>query len=257
MSRIISICSGKGGVGKTTLAINIGAAIAHQLKRSVTLIDCNLTTSHLGIQLGMYNYNFTLNNVLRNECSMDEAVYDHFTGMKIVPASLSPKDLFGVDITKIRNVIGDIDSKNDIILLDSAPGLGRESIGAIKASDEIIYVTNPNVPAIMDIVRCQEVVKDMDVNPLGIILNMVNKNRHEISKKEVEYLTSLDVIERVPYDKNFMKSLSMKIPMISYKPNSNISKKFTIIASKIMEEEVALEKGFMRYLKNIFSFGRR
>ena len=51
MARIIGIVSGKGGVGKTTLGINLGAALAHHLKKNVTIVDCNVTTSHLGLYL--------------------------------------------------------------------------------------------------------------------------------------------------------------------------------------------------------------
>ena len=171
MGKIIGIVSGKGGTGKTTVAINLGTAISQHLKRSVTLIDCNVTTSHLGLHLGMYNHTIALNHVLREEHNIEDAVYDHFSGIKIIPASLSPKDLHGVDIVKLREKVRDIAYRNDMVFIDSCPGLGREAIGAIKACDEILYVTNPNIPAVMDIVRCQEVVSELGAKPLGIVQN--------------------------------------------------------------------------------------
>ena len=64
MTRIIGVVSGKGGVGKTTLVANLGAALASLYKKDVIVVDCNVTTSHLGLYLGMYYYPISLNKVL-------------------------------------------------------------------------------------------------------------------------------------------------------------------------------------------------
>src|SRR3972149_804170 len=103
MTRAIGIVSGKGGVGKTTLAINLAAALARHYNKRTALVDCNLTTSHISLYLGIYHKTTTLNHVLREERSMDEATHQHESGMKIVPASLSLSDLDGVDILKIKD----------------------------------------------------------------------------------------------------------------------------------------------------------
>jgi septum site-determining protein MinD len=75
MTRIIGIVSGKGGVGKTTIVANLGAALASFYKKRVIIVDCNVTTSHLGLYLGMYYHPVSLNQVLRGEASMDDAIY--------------------------------------------------------------------------------------------------------------------------------------------------------------------------------------
>jgi len=155
LARIISIVSGKGGVGKTTVGLNIGAALAKHFNKNVTLVDCNVTTSHVGLYLGMYYCPITLNKVLRGEYKIDEAVNEHYSGMNVIPASLSLSDLDGVDITELRNKLKGLFTNNDIILLDGSPGLGREGVAALKASDEVLYITNPYIPFVMDIVRCQ------------------------------------------------------------------------------------------------------
>jgi cell division ATPase MinD len=248
VARVISVFSGKGGVGKTTVAVNLGAALA-RMKKNVTLIDCNLTASHLGLHLGIYNPRSTLNHVLREEHSMEDALHDHFTGMKIVPASLSLKDMNGTDLTKLRNAINSIAHKNDVIILDSAPGIGREAMASIGASNEVLYVTTPQVPAIMDIVRSHEVANELGVEPLGIVLNMVNKDKHDITRHEVEHLTGLPVIASIPYDKNIRKSLAMKMPVVSYNPGFDVSKNFLKLASEIMGEEIIKESGLFRKFK--------
>ena len=212
MSKIIGIVSGKGGVGKTTLTINLGSVLAQQFKKNVTVIDCNVTTSHLGLYLGMYYSPVTLNKVLRGESKIEDAIYEHFSGMKVIPASLSLSELDGIDITQIRSSIENILEKNDVILLDSAPGMGREALAALRAADGVIFVTTPYVPSVMDIVRCQEVVNELGIKSVGIVLNMVNKEKYEMSTDEIEQLTKLPVIASIPYDKNVNKSLAAKIP---------------------------------------------
>lgn len=251
MVRIIGIVSGKGGVGKTTVSLNLGAVLAKHHKKNVTLVDCNVTTSHLSLYLGMYYCPVTLNKVLRGENSVEESVHGHFSGMKIIPASLSLSDLEGIDITEIRDSLKNIFDKNDIIILDGSPGLGREAMAAIKASDELLYVTNPYIPFIMDIIRCQEVVNELNIKPLGIILNMVHGKGHEMTRHEIEELTKLKVISKIPFDTNVHKSLALKMPVTLYKPKSAASKEFFRLAADLIGEDYK-DSGFLsRFLRRL------
>jgi cell division ATPase MinD len=248
MVRIIGIVSGKGGVGKTTVGLNLGAVLAQHFKKNVTIIDCNVTTSHLGLYLGMYYCPITLNKVLRGEYTAEEAIQNHHSGLKIIPASLSLSDLDGIDMTEIRNSIKSLFDKNDIILLDGGPGLGREAVATLKASDEILYVTNPYIPFAMDIVRNQEVVNDLGVKPLGIVLNMVHGKKYEMNAKEIEELTRLPVIAKIPFDRNVHKSLALKTPVVTYKPYSAASKEIVKLASTITGEAYEFEGALQKFL---------
>ena len=233
MARVISIISGKGGVGKTTLGLNLGASLAKHFKKNVTLVDCNVTTSHVGLYLGMYYCPITLNKVLRGEYKIGDAINEHYSGMKVIPASLSLTDLEGVDITELRNKLKGLLNDNDIVLLDGSPGLGREGVASMRASDEILYVTNPYIPSVMDIVRCQEIANEIGVKPLGIAVNMVNNKKYEMSKSEIEELTKLPVIASIPHDKNVHRSLTLKMPIVLFKPHSAASKEILKLSSKL------------------------
>jgi cell division ATPase MinD len=251
LARIISILSGKGGVGKTTLGLNIGASLAKHFKKNVTLVDCNVTTSHVGLYLGMYYCPITLNKVLRGEYDIRDAINEHYSGMKVVPASLSLSDLEGVDITELRNKLKGLFEKNDIILLDGSPGLGREGIAAMRASDEVLYVTNPYIPFVMDIVRCQEIANEVGVKPLGVVVNMVNNKKYEMSKSEIEELTKLPVIASIPHDKNVNRSLTLKMPVVMFKPYSAASKEIVNLSSKLIGEVYKTEGAMLRFLKKL------
>jgi cell division ATPase MinD len=251
LARIISIISGKGGVGKTTVGLNIGAALAKHFKKNVTLVDCNVTTSHVGLYLGMYYCPITLNKVLRGEYNIEEAINEHYSGMNIVPASLSLSDLEGVDVTEIRNKLKGLFDKNDIILLDGSPGLGRESIAAMRASDEVLYITNPYIPFVMDIVRCQEIAKEVGVKPIGIVMNMVNNKKYEMTKSEIEELTKLPVVASIPHDRNVHRSLTLKMPVVMFKPYSAASKELFKLSSKLIGETYKVEGRLIRLLKKL------
>jgi septum site-determining protein MinD len=251
LTRVIGIVSGKGGVGKTTLVANIGAALATEYKTNVTIVDCNISTSHLGLYLGMYYSPITINKVLTGEARIDDSVYEHFTGMKIVPASLSLKDLSGVDVFGLKNAIKELHGKTDIIILDAAPGLGREALSAIKASDEVLFVTTPFVPAVMDIVKMKRLVDEMNVKINGTVLNMVKRERYELSKDDVEKLTEIPVISVIPDDKSVPRSLSAKAPTVVLYPNSPASKEFKSLAAMLIGEYYEHKSPISRFFGRI------
>ena len=88
MAKIYAIISGKGGVGKTTSAINIGTSL-NELGEDVIILDGNLTTPNIGIHLGAPIVPISLNHVLNNQAKLEDAIYEHESGTKIIPASLS------------------------------------------------------------------------------------------------------------------------------------------------------------------------
>ena len=253
MTRVIGVVSGKGGVGKTTVALNLGAVLSQHFKKKVTVVDCNITTSHLGLHLGVYNHPATLNKALSGMVDIGEA-YQHPSGMNIIPASIYLEDLDGVDITKLRESIETIFEKNDIVLLDAGPGFGREAMAALKASDEVICVATPYVPSVIDAMRCHGIINDIGKTHLGIVLNMVNREKYELKKQEIEHLTSIPVISSIPYDKNVNKSLGLKMPVTILDPKTSASREFVRLASNIVGEEYETGSGFFGSLKRKLGF---
>jgi len=246
-TRFIGVISGKGGVGKTTVVANIGAALSKEFKKDVVIVDCNLTTSHLSLSLGMYYCPLTINDVLRGDKHILEAMYDHPSGMKIVPASVQLTDLALLDVARLENIVKNLEGKVDVVILDAPPGLGREAYATIRASDEIIFVTNPNMPAAADIIKCKEIVESIKKKPIGVVLNMFNSRTYELSRKEVEVLTELPVIATVPTDKNVAKSLAKRAPVVMHKPRASSSKELVKLAGRLIGEE--REGFFSRFLR--------
>ncbi|MEM5853620.1 MAG: cell division ATPase MinD [Candidatus Aenigmatarchaeota archaeon] len=235
MVRIIDVCSGKGGVGKTTIASNLGLALT-QLGKKVAVVDCNLTTSHLSLLFGSYSYPLTLNNFLRKEARFEDVVYTHPSGLRIVPASLELKDLVDVDLSNFKENLKEIFKDFDFVFLDSAPGLGKEALIPLQAADEVIFVANPFLPSLVDVVKCKQLINSFDSKPtvLGIILNRVKKKSYEISADEVRQFTELPVIGIVPEDEKVLESMNKRTPVLILHKNSPSTKAFFEIASKLV-----------------------
>ncbi len=238
MTRIIGVVSGKGGVGKTTLVVNLGAVLASEYQKDVIVVDCNVTTSHLGMYLGMYYYPVSLNQVLSGDVAIDKAIYDYsIAGLRIIPASLSLDDLKGVEVSELKKSIKSLFGKADIVLLDAAPGFGREALATIRASDEILFVMTPFVPPMMDVIKCYQLANQYGAKPLGVVMNMVGEGRHELTSYEVEQLVELPIISKIPRDKEVLRSLSAKLPTVDINPKARASREFSKLAAYLVNEE--------------------
>ncbi|MDD5012277.1 MAG: cell division ATPase MinD [Candidatus Nanoarchaeia archaeon] len=236
MKKIIVITSGKGGVGKTTTAINLGAAINY-FGKDVLVIDGNLTTPNVGIHLNSPEVPVNLNHVLSGKAEAYEAVYEHESGIKIMPSSLSLKELNKIKPEKIKDFRDDFKQISDYIIVDSAAGLGNEALSTINMADEIIIVTNPEMPAITDALKAIKVAEQMKKTILGIIVTRVKKNDIEMSPEVVKEMLESPILGMVPEDISIQESLSMKDAVIHTHPKSSSARAYKEIAARILEVE--------------------
>lgn len=241
MSKIISVISGKGGVGKTTLVSNLGAALTKQGK-NVVIIDGNVTTPNLSLHLGIPFYPITLHDTLRDDKPIESAIYNHHTGMKIIPASLSIEALKGVDMDKLEDALSSLLGKTDIIIIDSAAGLGKEALASMSVADELLIVTNPELPAVTDALKTIKIAKDNGIRVLGVVLNRIRGLKHEMPIEDIRSMLEVPIISLIPEDIAIPKSIAKKTPVVHHKPHSRSSIEFHKLASKITGEPCSIEK---------------
>lgn len=231
MRRITAIISSKGGVGKTVITSNLGLAL-HRLGIETILVDGDFKNPNLGLHLGMYEYNYNLQDVLRRGGSILEALHIHKTGLRVIPASLSLAHLDLV-VTKIREIFGIIKGH---ILIDSSPGLTEDVVSVLKACDDVFVVTTPEKPAVVDTLKSIEVTRHMGKRIEGLILNRVGMKRYEMKPEEIEALCGIPLLGVVPEDENVRKGIMMKTPVLEVEPYSPASLAIMEIASKISGE---------------------
>jgi septum site-determining protein MinD len=243
MTRVLGILSGKGGVGKSTIAINLAIAL-QKFRKKVMIVDCNISTPHLSHYLGVRDYSFTINDVLFGKVDINSAFYN-YNGLRYIPASPKLEDLINIDLSKLKvNLKKLTNQKVDFIILDAAPGIGREALNVADASDEIIFVTNPYVPMVNDVIKCRDIVKQIGEKKMSIVLNMVGDRSYELLGRVVEEVTGIPVMMEIPHDRNVDLSMVMKMPIVDYKPHSLASISFMKLASLIAEKDYELPLKF-------------
>jgi septum site-determining protein MinD len=252
MTRIIGVLSGKGG---TTLVANLSTALSMKFNKKTTVIDCNVTTSHLGMHFGVYFYPKTLNDMLKNDAKLEDVILPHNTGVKIIPASLNLSDLIGVDISSLNSKMENLFKDDDFVFLDIAPGFGKEAVSGMKACKEALVVTTPDVPAITDVIRTRTVLDELNIEPIGIVLNKVTKKDFDLTKKEIMDLTGLPIISAIPFGFEVMESIAMKMPLVAYNQTSNVSIQTFKLAALLANESYIEPKP--TFWENLGKFFRR
>ena len=250
MQKVIVITSGKGGVGKTTSAINLGAAINY-FGKDVLIIDGNLSTPNIGIHLNSPEVPVNLNHVLLKKADVFEAVYEHESGIKIMPSSLSIKELKKIKPEKIKDFKEDFKKVSDYVIVDSVAGLGNEALSVMEMADELIIITNPEVPAITDALKAIKVAEQMKKPVLGVIMTRVKQNDIEMQPDTVKDMLEIPILGMIPEDINVQKSLSLKDAVIHTHPKSKASRAYKEIASKLLDVEYDSDKDREKILERI------
>lgn len=250
MNKIIVITSGKGGVGKTTTAINLGAAMNY-FGKDVLLIDGNLSTPNVGIHLNSPEVPVNLNHVLLGKADPIEAVYEHESGLKVMPSSLSIKELKRVKPNKIGDFKKDFKKLSDYVIVDSAAGLGDETLAVMDLADELIIITNAEMPAITDALKTIKLAEQMKKPIMGVIVTRVRKDNIELSPETVKDMLETPILGMIPEDMNVKRSMNQKDAIIHAYPKSNASRAYKEIAARIVDAEYDSNKDRLPFWKRI------
>lgn len=249
MTKFISIVSGKGGVGKTTTAINLGAALS-SCGKDVLVVDGNVGTPDVGIHLGVTKFNTTLHDVLKGSKTLRDAVYIHSSGLKFIPASISLEETKKVDIENLHEVMLDLYGTTDIVLIDGAAGIGKEALSVIKASDEAIIVTNPDLPSVTNAIKMTKVTRENGIKVYGVIVTR-SFEKNDVSPENIAVLMDAPVLAVVPEDQKVKRALSLKQPVVFSHPDADSSVAYKKLAAEMLGQNYAptlKQKGFFARL---------
>ncbi len=230
MAEIISVVSGKGGVGKTTLVSNLAVALT-KINRNVLVIDGNVSGANLGIHLGVPSvYPVSLNDVLHKNAFITQAIYRHASGFNIIPASLSA---LGANSQRLKHTLYDILGDYDIILIDASAGVNKEMRSALEASDSCIIITNPELPALSNALLAKKEAIKLNIPIKGIVINKSTEQKYEVKDKDIIDFIELPMLGKIKDHRKVKESIAIGKPILEHRPHNTSSHNIREIAHKI------------------------
>lgn len=144
--------------------------------------------------------------------------------------------VFPVPVGPAINVEEPLKKKYKYIVLDSAPGLSPEVIAAVKASDELLVITNPEVPTIATTLRTFRAAERYKTPITGVVVNKIRGKRYEVPISQIRKTLGWPIVGLVPDDDKVRESLTVGIPVLHYKPRSPAAKKFRELGKHLLEK---------------------
>jgi septum site-determining protein MinD len=235
MTRFITVASGKGGVGKTTTAVNVASSLTEHGEDTV-LVDGNLSTPHVHLHLGA-DVDDHLHDAIAERKHASELVHRHSSGLKLIPSLTELEHLKYPDYEGLKWALRDLDGHADTVVIDSSPGFSREACVSIEAGDELLIVCNPEESSVAEAKRSLDVARELNKTVLGIVVNKQGRDRDELSVDDIQDALDMPVIATVPYDDRVRKSWEQNHPVTHSHPRSSVARSFEGLACDLLGKE--------------------
>lgn len=241
---VITITSGKGGVGKTTATANLGIALAMLSQRVVT-IDADIGLRNLDVVMGLENrIVYDLVDAVEGHCRLRQALIrdKRLSELYLLPAAQT-RDKTAVSPEQMVELCDQLRPDFDFILVDSPAGIERGYKNAVAPSDRVIIITTPEVSAVRDADRIVGLVEAEEKGPPILIINRLNpdmvRRGQMLSTEDVVELLAIDLLGIVPEDKEIIIATNQGIP-VALDGKSPAGQAFRNIAGRLLGQDIPL-----------------
>jgi flagellar biosynthesis protein FlhG len=236
---VLAITSGKGGVGKTTVAVNLAMAIAAR-GREVMLLDADLSLANVDLLLGLRPKR-NLSHVIDGECSLEDVVLSGPGEIKIVPGSSGIKRMAELDVTERAGLVYAFSALADlaeVLIIDTAAGISDSTLNFCAASHEVVVVVCNEPASIADAYAIIKVLNQGHaLSRFRILVNMARSTEEgsRLFQKLLDVTqrflnVSLDLIGTIPYDEKVHEAIKRQQAVFQAFPNSGASAAFRRLA---------------------------
>lgn len=241
-AQVVTVTSGKGGVGKTTAVANLAVALASNGSK-VVCIDGDIGLRNLDVILGLENrIVYDIVDVIEGRCRLKQAMIKDkkLPNLYLIPAAQT-RDKNAVSASDMNRLAKDLRSECDFVLIDSPAGIERGFKNAIAPADRVLVVTNPEISAVRDADRVIGILEAEEKGPGALIINRLNpvlvKKQDMLSADDVLDLLAVELIGIVPEDEGVLIGSNRGVP-VSADPKSRAGQAFRNIARRLKGEEV-------------------
>jgi len=263
--KIIAVASGKGGVGKTSVAINLAISLT-RFGHRVMVVDADMGLANVDLMLGL-TPKFNLSHVLERKKTFNEIIITGPSGIKLVPCSSGGRRDVEFDTEKRRELIGTLRQNTDFadtVFIDTGGGISDNIVDFLLLADEVFLVTTPEPTAIMDsygVIRT--LAREMKSPRVRLIVNMVNDPgdaRHALSTMQLVtrqfFNIDFDCIGSIGYDQNVTRAIRRQQAAVLMYPSTRAARDFDRIAMKLADYEVdfVTERGVKALLSRFVSY---
>lgn len=255
MARTILIVSGKGGVGKTTTAINLASALQN-FGKNVLVVDSAITTPDLGLHLGSPVTPINFHDVLAGKARPKDAVYLHSSGLKVLPGSISLKDMKRARAGKMKKSLASLKRHVEFMIIDSAAGFSKETIDALEASSEVIVVTNPDLPSVTNALKATKIAESLGKIVLGVIVTKRRGKHNEMSLRNISHMLETEILGAIPEDEKVRTSLAEKNILIHSYPRSRAARAYKQIAARLIGKKHQEQENFFENMLKVLGLVR-
>lgn len=236
MTKYFAVISAKGGVGKTTTTINLASALSF-FGRNVIAIDADLTAPNMSIHLGVPNLPCSIHDALEGKVPLSACLYYHPCGLRIIPGNIAYESSKGINLNNFGTILQELQGKTEIVLVDGAPGVSPEAQTIIDAVDFVLPITTPDLAAMSDARKTIKMARELNKQVLGIIVNRVRGEEHEIDTHSIETFLEVPVIGIIPEESSVRAAYQLKGPILYTHPDGEAALAYKKLAAKVMGEE--------------------
>lgn len=241
-TRVVAVASGKGGVGKTNLTINLAIALARDGKR-VAVLDGDLGLANVDVLLGLVP-KWTLQHVVNGERTLDEVICRAPGDIWVIPGGSGLEELANLSGERRRILIGSLatlDGRFDVLLIDVAAGVSEEVSSFLRAAAELVVVTTPEPTAITDAYAVVKLASQLGTDTtFHLVVNQTDDAgegavvARKLKTVARQFLgAELDALGHVPTDPAVAKAVRGQVPLLVAYPNALASRRIVEVARRL------------------------
>ncbi len=268
-ARVIAVTSGKGGVGKTSISVNLALQLKEQGKK-VVILDADFGLANVEIMLGI-RPQYNLADLIYNNKSIEEIITEGPMGVGFISGGSGVQDLVNLDKDKLKKLIAKLvklDSLYDVIIIDTGAGIADSVIEFVLSSPEVLLVVTPEPTSITDAYSLLKAVNrkkefNREQKDIKVIANRVSGEEEgqeiydKISIVVSKFLNiQLEYLGHIPMDKHLISAVVEQKPISIQYPNSESALRIKCICGKLLDksfdetEKVGIAKVLLNFIKS-------